>query len=40
MKKKRLLPDGSIKERGLGGNLANIEKSMREIYIADGVPNE
>jgi len=39
-KKKRLLPNGEWKERGLGGNLANIEKSMREIYIADEVPNE
>jgi hypothetical protein len=40
MKKKRLLPNGETKERGLGGNLANIEKSMREVYIPDGVPNE
>lgn len=35
---KRLIPStGEIKERGLGGNLANIEKSMREIYIPDGL---
>jgi len=40
MKKKRLLLTGEIKMRGLGGNLANIEKSMREIYIAEGVPYE
>ena len=32
---------GSRKVLGTwGGNLQNIEKSMREIYIADGVPNE
>jgi len=37
-KKKRLIEQtGEIKERGLGGNLANIEKSMREIYIPDGL---
>jgi len=37
-KKKRLIElTGEIKERGLGGNLANIEKSMREIYIPDGL---
>jgi len=36
-KKKRIIPGTlEVKERGLGGNLANIEKSMREIYIPDG----
>jgi hypothetical protein len=28
---------GEIKERGFGGNIQNIEKSMREIYIPDGL---
>ena len=36
MKKSRQLPTGEWKERGLGGNLQNIEKSMREIYIPSG----
>ena len=36
MKKSRQLPSGEFKDRGLGGNLQNIEKSMREIYIPDG----
>jgi hypothetical protein len=36
MKKSRQLSSGEWKERGLGGNLQNIEKSMREIYIPDG----
>jgi len=37
MKKPRLVPStNEIKDRGLGGNLQNIEKSMREIYIPDG----
>lgn len=37
LKKKRLIPQtGEIKERGLGGNLQNIEKSHREVYIPNG----
>lgn len=37
-------PDGSVgfvqKRKGWGGNLQNIEKGQREIYIPDGVINE
>lgn len=40
MKKSRQLPSGEFKDRGLGGNLQNIEKSMREIYIPDGFTDE
>lgn len=29
------MPDGKIKTKGWGGNLQNIEKSMREVYIPD-----
>jgi hypothetical protein len=36
MKKPRQISTGEFKDRGLGGNLQNIEKSMREIYIPDG----
>jgi hypothetical protein len=37
-KTKRVIPlTGEIKERGFGGNIQNIEKSMREIYIPDGL---
>lgn len=36
LKKKRLCPDGTMKERGVGGNLQNIEKSHREVYVPDG----
>lgn len=35
-KKKRLIHTGEVKERGLGGNIQNIEKEMREIYIPKG----
>src|SRR6202020_159671 len=31
---------GEIKDRGLGGNLQNIEKGQREIYVSDGWSNE
>ena len=33
---KKHLINGKTKTIGYGGNLQNIEKSMREIYISDG----
>lgn len=33
---KKIMFEGKIKRKGWGGNLQNVEKGMREIYIPDG----